>query len=259
MDEKTAELRDLFVDATGEEAVTESQSRPRGSLSEPADATVEDRLTALVEEMQERYEFASSLSTADLVAVVRGFFDPDVTGADAESWSAAADAALASTLSADVDAEAVFRARMDLHLVSGSDRDAPIAYDRLRSLVSASTGADGSLTDDELAAAIASGSEDSIEDDAANDVAENGIAENGATENGATENGAAENDVAPETVRRYRRVAEADLVSRRANHRFRDAFTDLLTDADLSTRLAEDARRDGLTEATEDIETDVSL
>jgi hypothetical protein len=244
MDEKTAELRDLFVDATGEEAVTESQSRPRGSLSEPADATVEDRLTALVEEMQERYEFASSLSTADLVAVVRGFFDPDVTGADAESWSAAADAALASTLSADVDAEAVFRARMDLHLVSGSDRDAPIAYDRLRSLVSASTGADGSLTDDELAAAIASGSEDSIEDDAANDVAENG---------------AAENDVAPETVRRYRRVAEADLVSRRANHRFRDAFTDLLTDADLSTRLAEDARRDGLTEATEDIETDVSL
>jgi hypothetical protein len=244
MDEKTAELRDLFVDATGEEAVTESQSRPRGSLSEPADATVEDRLTALVEEMQERYEFASSLSTADLVAVVRGFFDPDVTGADAESWSAAADAALASTLSADVDAEAVFRARMDLHLVSGSDRDAPIAYDRLRSLVSASTGADGSLTDDELAAAIASGSEDSIEDDAANDVAENG---------------AAENDVAPETVRRYRRVAEADIVSRRANHRFRDAFTDLLTDADLSTRLAEDARRDGLTEATEDIETDVSL
>ncbi|SDX78957.1 hypothetical protein [Halobellus clavatus] len=244
MDEKTAELRDLFVDATGEEAVTESQSRPRGSLSEPADATVEDRLTALVEEMQERYDFASSLSTADLVAVVRGFFDPDVTGADAESWSAAADAALASTLSADVDAEAVFRARMDLHLVSGSDRDAPIAYDRLRSLVSASTGADGSLTDDELAAAIASGSEDSIEDDAANDVAENG---------------AAENDVAPETVRRYRRVAEADLVSRRANHRFRDAFTDLLTDADLSTRLAEDARRDGLTEATEDIETDVSL
>ena len=43
------------------------------------------------------------------------------------------------------------------------------------------------------------------------------------------------------------------------NHRFRDAFSDLLTDADLSTRLAADARRDGLKEATEDIETDVSL
>jgi hypothetical protein len=43
------------------------------------------------------------------------------------------------------------------------------------------------------------------------------------------------------------------------NHRFRDAFADLLTDADLSARLAEDARRDGLEEATEDIETDVSL
>jgi hypothetical protein len=65
--------------------------------------------------------------------------------------------------------------------------------------------------------------------------------------------------VDPATVRRYRRVAEADLTSRRANHRYRDAFADLLTDADLSTRLASDARRDGLEAATEDIETDVSL
>jgi hypothetical protein len=62
-----------------------------------------------------------------------------------------------------------------------------------------------------------------------------------------------------ESVRRARRVVEADLASRRVNHRFRDAFSDLLTDADLSTRLATDARRDGLKEATEDIETDVSL
>ncbi|MFB6250459.1 MAG: conditioned medium-induced protein 4 [Halobellus sp.] len=232
MDDKTAELRDLFVDATGEETVTESQSDPRGSLSESDDATVEERLIELVEEMRERYEFASSLSTSDLVTVVRAFFDPDATGADAESWSGAADAALASSLSADVDGDAVFRARMDLHLVSDADRDAPIPYDRLRSLVSASTGDDGSLTDDELTEAIASG----VDSEAV-----------------------AETDVTPETVRGYRRVVEADLVSRRANHRFRDVFTDLLTDADLSTRLAEDARRDGLQEATEDIETDVSL
>jgi len=51
----------------------------------------------------------------------------------------------------------------------------------------------------------------------------------------------------------------ADRAATHANERFRDAFADLLTDADLSGRLASDSREDGLREATEDIETDVSL
>ncbi|MFA1609545.1 conditioned medium-induced protein 4 [Halobellus rubicundus] len=233
MDDKTAELRDLFVSTTGEETVTESQSDPRGSLSSADDATVDERLTELVEEMRERYDFASSLSTADLREVVRGFFEPEIDGAGPESWSRDADAALAASLDTDADADDIFRARMDLHLVAATDRDAPFPYERLRALVSRASDEGG----------VGTGA----------DVDDVDLAESLAASEGV--------DSAPdaETVRRYRRVAAADLASRRASHRFRDAFAELLTDADLSTRLAEDAREDGLREATEDIETDVSL
>jgi hypothetical protein len=223
MDEKTAELRDLFVETTGEETVTESQSTPRGSISaDRDDDAVDERLADLIAAMRDRYEFVSSLSPADLRCIVRGFFDPDAAGADAESWSDAADAALADSLSADADAETVFHARMDLHLVAESDREAPVRYERLRRAVLAASDDSGCAIDESLAAAL-------------------------------------DTDPDAETVRRYRRVVEADLASRGVNHRFRDGFSDLLTDADLSSRLAADARRDGLEEATEDIETDVSL
>ncbi|WP_049986690.1 hypothetical protein [Halobellus rufus] len=240
MDEKTAELRDLFVETTGEETVTESQSTPRGSLASDRDEeSVDERLDELIEAMREREAFSSPLSTPELRRVVRAFFDPDAAGADSGTWSDAADAAVAASLSAEgeaaggsvddgsesVDAEDVFRARMDLHLVSDADRDAPLPYERLRTLVSESPSDAG---DEALAAELSEAAE-------------------------------VDADVALESVGRYRRVAESDLASRRVNHRFRDAFADLLTDADLSTRLAEDARRDGLREATEDIETDVSL
>jgi hypothetical protein len=43
------------------------------------------------------------------------------------------------------------------------------------------------------------------------------------------------------------------------NDRFRDEFRTLLTDADIEDAHAATARDDGLREATEDIETDVSL
>jgi len=66
-------------------------------------------------------------------------------------------------------------------------------------------------------------------------------------------------DVSPATVRRYRRVLDARDEARRANHRFTNRFDELLGDGDLTGRLATDARRDGLEEATEDIETDVSM
>ena len=230
MDEKTAELRDLFVETTGEEAVREEQSAARGSLSAADDAAVDERLDRLVAEMTDRYEFTAELAPADLRRVVRAFFDPETGEAGPESWSTAADAAVASSLRAEVDADAVFYARMDLHLVADPDRDPPFSYGALRDLVLAGRfdggGGDETPADDRDAALAASLGGEGVD---------------------------------PETVRRYRRVVEADLASRRVNHRYRDAFSDLLTDADLSTRLATDARRDGLEEATEDIETDVSL
>jgi hypothetical protein len=66
-------------------------------------------------------------------------------------------------------------------------------------------------------------------------------------------------DADPEVVRRAYLVARSEAAAARVSHRFRDEFAELLTDEDLSTRLASDARRDGLKDATEDLETDVSF
>ncbi|SDQ84991.1 hypothetical protein [Halopelagius longus] len=153
MDEKTAKLRDIFIDATGSDTVTESQEEGPGSLVDDGDdRRVTERVGELVSRMADRYEFESGLSDADLVQVVFGFYE----GAD----------------------------------------------------------------DDDIAAEL---------------------------------------DADAETVARYRRVVEAAAEATRANHRFRDEFEELLTDADLSSRLDLDAHHDELREATEDIETNVSF
>ncbi|WP_251328710.1 conditioned medium-induced protein 4 [Haloplanus pelagicus] len=171
MDDKTAELRDIFLDATGEETVTERQAEGRGSLVDAADPErVDTRLRDLVATMRDRYEFETDLDPDAYVRLVYGFHD----GED--------DATLAEALG--VDAETVLGARLDCHLVREADHD------------------DGSIRERALA---------------------------------------------------------ADREATRANDRFRDAFAELLTDADLGDRLASDSREDGLREATEDIETDVSF
>ncbi|SFR33757.1 conditioned medium-induced protein 4 [Halogeometricum limi] len=203
MDEKTAHLRDIFVETTGGDTVTEAQEESRGSLTDDADdERANARVARLVAAMRERYEFETDLEPADLHRVVRGFFDGDT------------DAELAAALDADADAAAVFTARMDLHLIRDGDTDAPFEFAELRSLVR--SGADDETCAAELGTEV-------------------------------------------ETVRHSRRVVETQLEATRANDRFRTEFTELLTDSDLSARLAEDARRDGLRDATEDIETDVSL
>ena len=240
MDDKTTDLRDLFVETTGEETVTETQTAARGSLSTDDADAVENALSALIHEMADRYEFDTDLSESDLRRVVRAFFDPETAGVGG-SWSTNADAAVAASLPGDADVGTVFRARMDLHLVADTDRDGPLPYTDLRALVSTESPTDG---------VDAGGDAPDVDRDTERDAP--------VTDDAALA-AALPGDVDPATVRRYRRVAEADLTSRRANHRYRDAFADLLTDADLSTRLASDARRDGLEAATEDIETDVSL
>ena len=201
MDDKTAELRDIFIETTGSDTVTERQEESRGSLTEDERAARE-RVSELIERMRERYAFETDLSTDELRRLVCGYFDGDD------------DAALADEL--DADAETVFAARMDLHLVREADRDAPFDFDRLRKRLAEDADADGAA----LAAAL---------------------------------------DADAETVAHYRRVAAAERESTRANDRFRDEFAELLTDSDLSARLASDAHEDGLREATEDMETDVSF
>ena len=200
MDEKTQELREIFIDATGSESVTESQMESPGSLTDGDEGAVLDRVSELVGVMRERYEFDSSLSDGELVDVVRCHFD------------GAADDAIADHLG--VGREEVFRARMDLHLVTDGDRDAPFELETLRRLY-----ADEASMTERIETL----------------------------------------DADEETVRRYSTVVDAEMESTRANDRFRDEFRELLTDADIEGPLAQDAREDGLKEATEDIETDVSF
>ncbi|SEK92783.1 conditioned medium-induced protein 4 [Haloferax larsenii] len=201
MDDKTAELRDIFVETTGSDTVTERQSESRGSLANVDDPeAVRERVSDLVSTMREKYEFETDFGDDALVNLVVGYFDGD------------SDEDLALEL--DVSPDAVRAARFDLHLVRDADRDAPFEMDRLDKLLV--EGAD----DESIVEAL---------------------------------------DVDSALVREFRPVAEADIRSTRANHRFRDDFAELLTDDDLSGPLVDDARRDGLKEATEDIETDVSF
>jgi len=227
MDEKTAELRDLFVEATGSESVTERQDAARGTLvdsdAESVDATARD----LVAAMRERYGFSTALDDEAYVLVARGRFDDDD---DAET-AAGLRGALEEREDAEVDpdavnAETVRKARLDLHLVCESDREAD------------GDGADGGSADADFAYA---------------DLRRLTAAGNSIVKC------AAELDAPPDRVARYATVARTDIASTRANDRFRDAFRDLLTDADIEGSLASAAREDGLREATEDIETDVSL
>ncbi|WP_435126583.1 conditioned medium-induced protein 4 [Halobaculum sp. D14] len=200
MDEKTAELREIFVDATGADTVTESQEETHGSLAEERGDAAE-RLGELVAMMRDRYEFDSSLGDDDLERVVRRYFDGDDD-----------DDAIADALG--VDADEVFDARMDLHLVRDADRDAPFDLDRLRSL---------HIEDAPMADRV-----DALDAD-------------------------------EDAVAHFTAVVDADLESTRANDRFRDEFADLLDDADLQGGHTTEAHEDGLREATEDIETDVSF
>jgi len=118
MDEKTEELRDIFVEVTDEKQVTESQAEERGSLVDADDADIEQRVLAVVDRMREQYDFRTDLDDEELCRVVEGFYD----GAD--------DEAIAADL--DVDTETAFRARMDLHLVDDQDTAFPFDLGTLR-------------------------------------------------------------------------------------------------------------------------------
>lgn len=213
MDDKTAELRDIFVDATGSDTVTERQEEGRGSLASADESAVGPRLRELIATMREQYGFETHLDDAALESVVRGFYGVDGDDATLAAW-------LREEADVDVDADDAFLARTDLHLVRPADRDVPY-FDDLRGLVV--EGAD----DDAVRAALAEGTDG--------------------------------HDVDAATVARLRRVVETDLASTRTGDRFRDEFEELLTDVELSDTLARDAREDGLREATEDMETDVSF
>ena len=198
MDDKTEELRDIFVDVTDEETVTERQEAGRGTLTE--DGASSEEIGEVIARMRERYEFSTSLTDEELPTVVESFY------------GGASDADIADEL--DVPEVEVFRARMDLHLLRESDLEAPFELDDLRKLQ------DAGLSTDAIA-----------------------------DELGTSE----------ETVDRFRRVVAAQDEARRASDRFRSEFEDLVADADLADQLTSDVKEDGLEEATDGMETDVSF
>lgn len=119
-DQKTQRLRDVFVETTGTEEVTERQEESPGSLSEN-DADVEMKVHEIISRMRDRYEFRCDLDDDDLAAVAKRFHE------DASDEEIAADLGLS--------ADTVREARLDLHLIRADDRDAPFDLDALRSLI----------------------------------------------------------------------------------------------------------------------------
>jgi predicted DNA-binding protein YlxM (UPF0122 family) len=196
--DNTEELRDIFKDVTEEDTVTETQKESRGSLID--DRASEDRLTDIIERIRADHDFDTDLPDAALATLVERFY------------GGAGDTAIAEAL--DVSRRAVFRARMDLHLLRDRDIDAPFELDALREHLQADRST-GEIADDL--------------------------------------------GVSASTVRRYRRVVLARNEARAVNHRFRSEFEDVLVEAEMSDRFTEDIAEDGLEEATEGTETNVSF
>ena len=126
MDEKTEELRDIFLSVSEEETVTESQEDERGSLADESES-VETRLQRTIDRIREKFGFEASLADEDRRLLVEGFYDGD------------SDAELADALGTET--ETVFRARMDLHLVRDAEPELDeAAVDMVRDRSDASAG-----------------------------------------------------------------------------------------------------------------------
>lgn len=119
MDEKTEELRNIFMEVAEEDTVTERQEESPGTLT--GEQPVDDRLDALIARMREQYEFDTGLDTEQLRSIARGFF----TGISDEE--------LAERI--DEGPESVFLARLDLHLLRESDRDVSFDFEAFRETI----------------------------------------------------------------------------------------------------------------------------
>jgi len=115
MDEKTEELRNIFMDVAEDETVTESQTEQRGSLL--TERSVDGRLVEVVGRMRDRFDFEIELDDDTLCTVVRRFYDGDT------------DEEIAAILK--LPPALVVEARLDLHLVREADTDG-VDIDALR-------------------------------------------------------------------------------------------------------------------------------
>lgn len=124
MNDKTAQLRDIFMDVADEETVTETQQEGHGSLATD-DGSVDDRLRSVIERLRGKFDLQTELDVDRLCRLVREFYG----GADDEE--------IAATL--DTTERAVFRARMDLHLVRDAELPGPALEAAIRDADDAAT------------------------------------------------------------------------------------------------------------------------
>jgi len=215
MDEKTSDLRDLFVETTGSGTVTERQAESRGTLTDRDDAVIDERVRELVAAMRERYDFSTDLDDATYARIARGRFEKD----DDEAVATALD----EKREADGDDE-----RSEAG--AGSKPHPSSTRDRPRRAVRPPPRPRGRPRGRRRRVRLRG-------PEAADRRGGRSIVEC-----------ADALDADPDAVAKYARVARVDLTSTRANDRFRDEFRDLLTDADIEGSHAETARNDGLEE-----------
>ncbi|WP_434085387.1 helix-turn-helix transcriptional regulator [Natronomonas marina] len=241
MTENTEELRDIFKDVADEDTVTETQEEPRGSLT--AERASEERLVEIVERMRADHEFETALSDEELAGVVERFYEGD------------SDAAIADAL--DVSRRDVFRARMDLHLVRDRDTDPPFELTDLRELLAEEYPT--SEIAERLDVFRARMDLHLVRDRDTDPPFELTDLRELLAEEYPTSEIAERLDVSASTVRRYRRVVEAQNESRRVSERFQSEFEDVLLETEMSEQFTDDVAEDGLEEATEGTETNVSF
>lgn len=198
MDEKTEELREIFLDVADDDTVTEHQDDDRGSLE--SDRDIETELQEVLKEMRDRYEFRTDFTNKRLIDLVKGFYEGNSDEELADSF--------------DVATDTIREARLDLHLVRSAERDAPF------DVTAASRAHTDGATIDDLCERY---------------------------------------DVSPSLMREKLRIHEVDQRSRQVNQRFRDAFDSILADMELTTRMVSDVHEDGLEDATDGLETNVSF
>lgn len=117
MDDKTAQLRDIFMDVADEGTVTETQQEGHGSLATD-EGSVDDRLRSVIDRLRETFDPQFALDDSTLCRLVRAFYAGDD------------DEAIVETV--DCTPETVFQTRMQLHLVRERDLPGPELEARLR-------------------------------------------------------------------------------------------------------------------------------
>lgn len=119
MDDKTASLRDIFIDVADDATVTERQEESPGTLT--GSASVDERLADLIDRMRAHHDFVSSLDDETLLSIAQRVYEDE------------SDEELATSVDASVDE--IRRARFDLHLVMDDDRDFDVPFEELRRAV----------------------------------------------------------------------------------------------------------------------------